>query len=385
MVRKFREVREALKKIPGSWNAFTESRFEDFIKCAAEFEEMRDSTIRLSDFIDFVSRKKRRDFAEPGMVRIMTMHQSKGLGFDWVILPLYESGKMVDEHHTGPLKHYSPDWITVNPGSAIAMTDAVLAEAEKARRHVEVYNSLCLNYVAMTRAKIAMTVILNPPNKTPPSQPEKFSDLCRLVKLETQGDPSWYVKFKREDQSGKTQEEKPSLIRRRREAVKKSRPSESFFSGLKGDSLFDDNFGKAAERGTRVHAEFEKIEWAQGEALLKLPEGFCNAFTKKTSDDLLWREKTYELFTDGKWETGQFDRVVFSTLEGEKSAIIYDFKTNAIRDGESKEDFKKRLCDIYSGQMSSYKRALSLLTGIRRENIQTILLSTTIGEEISVS
>ncbi len=373
MVRKFREVREALKKIPGSWNGFTESRFEDFIKCAAEFEEIRDAQTRLSDFIDFLSRKTRRDFAEPGMVRIMSMHQSKGLGFDWVIIPFYESENMIAERHTGPLVHGDPDWVTENPGISVSMTDPVLARAERARQQMQIYNSLCLDYVAMTRAKRALTVILHPRNRKDPPSPEKFSDLVRLVGLETSGDSAWYEKIERNDApDGKR--DRAEIRRNRRDFIVKSRPSESFYAGLRGDVLFGDDFGKAAKRGIEAHARYEKIEWADEAVAAELPEAFRPAFVKPSADATVWRERSYEFFADGGWETGQFDRVVFTGSGDARKAVVYDFKTNAVRSGESEEDFVERMKGTYSGQMNLYRRALSRLTGIAPKNIRAVLL-----------
>jgi ATP-dependent exoDNAse (exonuclease V) beta subunit len=381
MVRKFRDVREALKSIPNSWNDFIESRFEDFIKCAAEFEEMRDATMRLSDFIEFISRKKRRDFAEPGMVRIMTMHQSKGLGFDWVILPFYEWENMMGQRHLGILEHSDPDWVMVNPGCTTDMADSVLGEAERKRQQVQVYNSLCLDYVAMTRAKLAMTIILNPKNKTAPSSPERFSDLVRLVGLETKGNPLWYKNVEHKDVQTEIKT-RPEIKRSSRQKIWKSRPSESFYDGLSGDILFADNLDKAAKRGVELHSQYEHIEWANNDELKSLPEGFHAAFTKNNPSDHVWREKDYELFVDGKWETGRFDRVVFREENGEPSAIIYDFKTNTLKPNETITDFKQRLHKMYSRQMQSYRKSLSLLTNIPIEKIKTTLLSVEIKKEI---
>ena len=384
MVRKFREVREALKRIPDTWNAFTESRFEDFIKCAAEFEEMRDATMRLSDFAEFVSRKTRRDFAEPGMVRIMTMHQSKGLGFDWVIIPFHEPEKMIGERHVGPLAHSGPDWIMENPGISVDMTDKVLSAAERNRQQIQIYNTLCLDYVAMTRAKRALTIILNPKNAKPPATTERFSDLVRLVGLETCGDPAWYTKVKRKTADVRTVE-RPAVVRSARSAVRKSRPSESYYAGLRGDVLFGDDFGKAAERGSEVHAGYERIEWADEAQTAELPEAFRPAFVKPSADATVWRERGYECLRDGCWESGQFDRVVFTGQGSAREATIYDFKTNAVRSGESRAKFADRMRETYAGQMMSYRRALSHLTGIPEDRIKTVLLLDATGQSAVVT
>lgn len=383
MVRLFREVREALKKIPDSWNAFTESRFEDFIKCAAEFEENRDATMRLSDFIAYLSHKKRRDFAEPGMVRILSMHQSKGLGFDWVIIPFYEPEKMIGERHVGPLEQTDPAWILDNPGTSVAMTDEVLAAAERKRQQIQRYNTLCLDYVAMTRAKRALTLILHPQNAKPPPVPEKFSDLVRFVGLKTEGDPLWYTKVNRREVS-QNRPQRPVVTRSRRKTVKKSRPSELFYAGLRGDLLFRDDFGQAARRGTEAHARYERIEWAEGARLEALPAAFRAAFRKPSHEAMVWRERGYELLMDGRWETGQFDRVVLTGTGETRQAVIYDFKTNALRAGETARAFAARMRTTYAPQMRSYRRALACLTNLAETKIKTVLLLTSTEELVEV-
>lgn len=382
MTRKFREVREALKSVPDSWNAFTESRFEDFIKCAAEFEEMRDPSMRLSDFVDFLSHKKRRDYAEPDMVRIMTMHQSKGLGFDWVIIPFYElHGLAGDSKKAGQLEGENGDWVLAYPTSNAAMADASLNVAENRRKQMQVYSALCLDYVAMTRAKRSLTLILMPPNKTakPTDMPNRFSDLVRAVELKTNGDPSWFKKIEKEERAP-ILDGRPSVVRGRRRILVRSRPSESYYSGLRGDILFEDNFGLAAKRGVEAHARYEQIEWLDPAAART---AFDRALVKPSDNAVLWRERRYELMVDGKWETGQFDRVVF-TLEGDRrEAVIYDFKTNALREGEMPETFVERMRQTYSPQMAAYRRALAALTCIGE--IRTVLLLAATGDAVEIA
>lgn len=391
MVRKFREIREVIKEIPNAWNDFTEARFADFINCAVEFESMREATMRLSDFAEFVANKKRRDYAEDGMIRIMTMHQSKGLGFNWVIVPFYEHDELVGSksQHVGPLEQMEPNWILNNPGIKTAMTDPVLAKAERVREQVQIYNSLCLNYVAMTRAMNALTIILHPQNKTQKKKagdagfPKRFSDIVRMVELETKGNPRWYQAFEEKEPgfSNASSEKCDAIKRKMRSAIKKSRPSESFYSGLKADALFSDNFGKSAERGNKAHKAYSKIEWIEAS---QAKNSFERALVKPQERATLWREKAYEIFVDGVWETGQFDRVVFIGEGDERRAIIYDFKTNVQRLGESEREFLLRMRETYATQMSKYKKALSALTGIPLERIETKLLLEALLVEVDI-
>ena len=376
MVRMFRDAREALKNVPDSWNAFTESRFEDFIKCAAEFEDDRDARTRLSDFVEYLENRTRRDYAERGVVRIMTMHQSKGLGFDHVIIPFCEREPLVgSSRHAEVLEGENPSWMLSHPGPDAAMADTTLAAAERRRQHVQRYAALCLYYVAMTRAKKALTLILHPRNKNMPEMPERFSDLVRMSGLTTSGDGSWYLSMsaKREDPKVHACEAGPCIVRRPRREIAKVRPSESFHSGLKGDVLFADDFGAAAERGKDAHSKFERIEWLEAD---KAGTELELELVKPSPEATVWRERAYEIFVNGRWESGQFDRVVF-WREGDggvRRARICDYKTNAVRKGESVSEFEERMCETYREQMMSYRASLAALTGIEPRNIELRLL-----------
>ena len=160
-------------------------------------------------------------------------------------------------------------------------------------------------------------------------------------------------------------------MRKKRECVAKARPSESYMAGLSADSLFMDDYGAGAEYGRELHAKYEKVSWiAAGDA----KDDFDRAFVKPENCTELWRERSYELFTDGAWESGQFDRVVFSGEGAERKAEIFDFKTNAKRSGESVADYEVRMRETYLPQMSAYRRAVHLLSGMPLERISAQLL-----------
>ena len=391
LVRKFRDVREALKAIPGTWNDFTEARFEDFIKCVAEFEASRDATMRLSDFSSYLEYKTRRDYAEPGMVRIMTMHQSKGLGFEWVIVPFFEPDNLSSNRHLGPLEGEDMSWLLSNPASVVDEFDPVLSAAERRRQQIQRYNSLCLCYVAMTRAKRALTLILDPQKisetkseSKSAATAEKFSDLVRQAGLTTRGRKDWYLDYSLQEKGDKPPTEQP-LVRSSRVQVVKSRPSETFYTGLGGDRLFAEDFGAAARRGVDIHAEYQRIEWATEEKLKELPVGFREAFVRPSPEAMVWRERSYELFADGRWESGQFDRVVFAGIGSGRTATVYDFKTNAVRRGEDAAAFSARMVGAYAGQMRKYRDAVVRLTGIPSSRVRTVLLLVSTGTMAEVA
>ena len=71
------------------------------------------------------------------------------------------------------------------------------------------------------------------------------------------------------------------------------------------------------------------------------------------------------------------------TGEGdEREAVIYDFKTNALRSGESIEAFEQRMSRTYSPQMSAYRAALGSLTGLSANRIRSVLLLQSTGTAV---
>jgi ATP-dependent exoDNAse (exonuclease V) beta subunit len=155
--------------------------------------------------------------------------------------------------------------------------------------------------------------------------------------------------------------------------ISKARPSESFMTGLAADSLFADDYGAGAEYGKEMHAKYEKVEWiSEAEAR----DAFDQTFVKPEGFSELWRERSYEIFADGSWESGQFDRVVFTGEGEDRKATLLDFKTNAMRQGETVEAYETRLRETYAQQMAAYRRAVHMLTGMPIANVSAKLLLT---------
>ena len=94
------------------------------------------------------------------------------------------------------------------------------------------------------------------------------------------------------------------------------------------DALFDAGYGTAAQKGEAAHLAYQTIEWADAETAAAMPTAFREAFVKPSPEATVWRERGYELFADGRWETGRFDRVVFTGTGESRRATVYDFKTN---------------------------------------------------------
>ena len=386
LVRTFRELRARLPENPAeAWSTFTEGRFTDMLHAAAEFELGQEPGTRLSDFADFLAEKRKRNLAEPGKVKIMTIHRSKGLGFDYVILPLYEP-KALDVAADGAL--VADGWVMPNPGTKVANIVPGLSEACAARQERVEEEALCTYYVAMTRAKNAMTVICRPPTKSGTSR--YMSDFVREALPGPIGDPRWYEQVSAPRQSAAETEVPRLFVRKKRENVRRRLPSFAFRHGMSAGELFADGSVRQAarQRGTDVHAQFEAIEWidpARPENDLErqiLSNGWTDAFVKGDDVVALWRERSYERLVGTEWESGQFDRVVFRGGGGKRCAVIYDFKTNSLRRGETNEEFAARMRTAYAGQMASYRAAVASLAGLSRGNVKTVLLLVATGEAV---
>jgi ATP-dependent exoDNAse (exonuclease V) beta subunit len=158
----------------------------------------------LDDFLDRARAHGRRQAASAGTVQILTIHRSKGLGFDIVLLPVLDTTRMDAAPRETFLVHRGRDlgarWLLHRPVSAIAEADASLGEAHRQQVNDAAYDELCVWYVALTRAKHSLHVFTVPPAKS--GGPSPVNLLHRAVAsfpaqgdlLWEAGDPAWFQK-----------------------------------------------------------------------------------------------------------------------------------------------------------------------------------------------
>ena len=367
IVRVFRELRAKLPADPeAAWSRYTEERFTDMLKVAAEFEIGMKGGTRLSDFRGYLASRTKRELAEEGKIRIMTIHRSKGLGFDYVVLPLYEHDALTKEQR-GPL--VGDDWILPDPGAKVAKAVGGLEQAYTLRKDRAEQEALCTYYVAMTRAKEAMTIILHPQPKGAATG-VRMSDYVREgIGSEAElGDRAWFGEpCGAGSEELEVKEGEPSAVRLppaptargTRVRVKKRLPSKGFVSGQSAGELFAPKGPRKAamERGTEIHAKYEQLEWFEG---AEKPAGFVE----------LWRERPFEVFDSGEWISGRFDRVVFFRKDGDPASDVRSLcaEVQDLKTGRPRPD------DFYEPQLAAYRRAVHLLTGIPPERITSRII-----------
>lgn len=377
---------------PAGLDPFTRARLDALLRAAAQFAADADAETTLTDFTAFVEAFKTRDVADTSTVKILTVHRSKGLGFDLVLLPLIEKNGLDAARAAEVL--FAPDgsWLLANPGRQVTEADATLAAARAHTADDAVFEALCVQYVAMTRAKRALLVLLRP-------EPERASEACYFGEHVASalagglpwcsGDPRW---FERTPAPPPPQAPLPAasaapLARPPRILVRRTTPSAAACFGRPASELFSLRDDTALQRGTRLHEALRRIVWldpaapqppglAPEELDLTAPSAFRDALKRPADATGLWRERSFELLADDVWMSGTFDRVVFRSAADGRSAEIFDFKTNRRRSNESQAAFAQRLADTYAAQMADYRRALARLTSLPEAAIRCTLLLT---------
>lgn len=411
---------------------FGRKRLNDLINAAGEFG--RTAGRGCNDFLRFIDNYQLHELGTDNAVRVMTIHQSKGLGFDIVILPDLERGNMTKAGHPDfviarDLGTDRPLWALKMPRAIIAESDPVLATQVQKENQTACFGALCLLYVALTRAKQGLYMVACFPGKG-----SRVVTPAALLKIQLAGDPrptsgpaiqisgeevtclyetgerEWYIKAPSRPQPVKPAEP-PELstefgtypsLRRRLLGVS---PSTIEGREIRADLLFAHVTHDSVEFGQAIHELFEKVSWidevdiedlirdwqetsyASEEMRRRAVEQFRQALaspevrqvlSRPSGDVALWREKHFEIVLEDQWITGVFDRVTISQDANGKPlrAIILDFKSNEItNDAELAST-----AEHFRPQLSLYGRALSRILQIDPAQVTLQLLFTCAGK-----
>ncbi len=129
----------------------------------------------LDDFLELAATHGRRQVASTANVQILTIHRSKGLGFDVVLLPVFDGTRMDGAPRETFLawrgEPLTTEWLLHRPTAAVAGMDPVLRRAHEQQVHDAAYDALCVWYVGLTRAKHALHVFTIAPGKSGGTSP----------------------------------------------------------------------------------------------------------------------------------------------------------------------------------------------------------------------
>ena len=406
------------------FDAWNRHRFGQLIALGLQFEKRNE--LRAARFVDLIEHTPVSDpMAAP--VRIMTVHASKGLEFDAVLMPFFDTGSKprnpLISQRLDPRRGFSR--LSLTPSKAVIPFSPPLVVMTGERVGREIQEDLCVLYVAMTRARQRLEIILPPPilnssvfrteNLLRATMVDGFLEPYEIRNAEVLWHNATDVEF--QYRAGEPTEELelqtplPASIQLQDSKGKRSlprwSPSSTEGDGLVGGSaLLSTSASAARSRGTAIHRLFEEIMWLDnyqakdqhllhllsecgytGSAAMDLITSFRDALEQPAVKELLsrpqqyedvdvWREQTFAVAMVDEHGAdsilnGIFDRVEVHKTGGEiTSAVIIDFKTGAVA-GEldllSKADF-------YRSQMRAYRKALCSRTGLHAEQVSCKLL-----------
>lgn len=406
-----RTLREYVGTFAKRLDAYSQAALNRFISSAQNYEANADAESGIDGFLEYFERQKVRDMANPSVVNILSIHRSKGLGFDWVIVPIKarESFLRFSDSLMGD------GWVINEVSKEVAIAIPVLAEKYREAENRSALANLHNYYVAFTRNKEALWVVMPKVKKGSSSisirnlivsglrLAEKEIESKRIV-FESGTDPStgkgqskiiWQAK--KEVKKFSFREGEENFVRKTPSHTHLLLPEEERIAA----TLFDEGETASLRRGTAIHAYLETIEWIDEESEKKERcEGWDTGVKIDLSEDTpmrralmkpkdgevkdLWRERSFEIAWKGEWVSGVFDRVVFIEREGRLCAEIYDFKTNRRRVGEDVGAFIRRMKESYSAQMEAYRGAICVMTGIPKERITATLLLTELRESVGI-
>lgn len=147
-----------------SLDSFHARRGAQLIEAARAFEKSPSTS--LDAFLDFMESWTVQEPGSPSHVQVLTAHKSKGLGFDMVILPQLNSHLRSSGNHSLLVKRKddgSVEWIVDKPPKPVSSHDPVTSSVVQAMKDDGCFEELCLFYVASTRAKKALYLVIDPP------------------------------------------------------------------------------------------------------------------------------------------------------------------------------------------------------------------------------
>jgi ATP-dependent exoDNAse (exonuclease V) beta subunit len=399
-------------------------RLLELVGLAGSYDER--ATLRPHDFVELVEQTSVA-VTRTAPVQVMTVHKSKGLEFDVVILADLESAltgggrpTVVYERdgETGPITRICRYMNDVTRGFVPELQPLFDRETRRTVRE-----SLCTLYVAMTRARQGLYMLIDPPAANERTIRRKPSSILRRALgqepigpeqvLYEHGDESWIDAAP--DEIETPAPEPPGAIRLKAS----SRPSygasvsPSRLAAAQGEQSPADRLaladGNARDRGTAIHAMFERIEWLEngtpdlaelaGVAAGSSPrrgaawatrqaEAFAGMLQHEAVRHAVslggrdpktvrvWCEQRFARIVDGSLQLGAIDRLEAEyDAEGSvRRAVVIDFKTDDISAADA-----AKTAEIYRAQLKAYRQAAARFLGIDAAAVETVVLFVTPG------
>jgi ATP-dependent helicase/nuclease subunit A len=394
-----------------SLDDFGRKRLGELTNAAIQFDQT--GSRDCNSFLRFMEDYEIHDLAASEAVRVMTIHQSKGLGFDIVFLPDLGSDNMAGGGQPGLVLAREPElgrplWALQMPRRVVAGSDDVLKEQVEAADETASFDALCLLYVAMTRARQGLYMITSFQGKT-----AQMLTPAAFLKRQLRGDPKptagdpfrigeeeavcLYESGNRGWHAGEAERVKPLAVPAEaglppdfsrqpsvRPRLVRVQPSKRPETAQRAGLLFAPDAQDARDLGTAVHQLFQRVPWIEEADVEGLIAGWSapssmsedlkqkavgvfrravaapeirGVLTRPAGNVELWRERRFEIVIGRRWVSGAFDRVVVLRDHKGKAqgATVLDFKSDEIADDAALAELARQ----YKPQMEAYRSALS--------------------------
>ncbi len=344
-------------------------------------------------------------------VHIITIHRSKGLEYDAVILPFIQVPAQSAFFLSNNVDRLNaPDGSILVPqkqgASALAamwpQLQASLDTAEQAANEAGL-NEL---YVALTRAAYANYIImhasLKPGNNSfggiiKNSLPDSDAGQLANTGFLEYGEKDWFLTAGLKDRPAPERgDAAPVVLPKAAPRRSRKSPSKAHDATIQENEMpqsaphTEDGFAPA-EFGTLVHALFEQVghcgnaplpPWATAPAndaqrvvakALQQPD--IRALLSPPPGSLILREQPVEAVSGGSWTSAVIDRLtLFRHGESVTGAHIVDYKTDRRGDAEPQEQ-DAALVERHAPQLAAYRDLVCRAFSLPREKVSATLLS----------
>lgn len=390
------------------------------------------SSLRPGEFVHYVE-TQRCEEPSNSKIRVMTVHQSKGLEFDCVVLPDLEAPLMLPPRYVtrSATPGTAPDLVALYRSEEyFESLGGELLQARRETRDRMVQEALCLLYVALTRSARSLHLLIPPTVRA--HHPKSFAGLLRaalapdrplkpMELLWEQGDPDWSAGMHVDPAPAPPSSAPPLQFAPSRRATPRQGSSPSGQNRKSAVRLADMLKGSGftgADRGTLFHRWLQEIHWLDDSPIpeqrfrrlaglsglsekeiehcfqqfwkvLQRPElrsslqreaysGLLKELCRRHStalEDLSLDVRTEVPFihevSAGETIGGKIDRLILISRLGKPiAAEIIDFKTDV---AATPEDVK-RLENLYEGQLAAYRAAVAILWNLPPAAVTSRLL-----------
>jgi ATP-dependent helicase/nuclease subunit A len=343
---------------------FGKRRAGDIISALADLDSRGAATPQ--EAADWLDRLEISQNPGSAAVQVMTIHKAKGLGFDVVILPDVPSDSVPAAQRFEIAE--GAGWLSETPPKWVRELIPEMREAEQRWADAQRYEAFCMLYVALTRSKRGLYVMLEKPAASQKAdKPSLENWLRRSISAEGRTGIVY--------QSGSERwiEDMPRQVSVKAPAVRSclgdrvSRRERSNPSGVKMP-IYGGRSSGGVKFGTAVHEAFAEVAWADespirfrddeaGRLVARVVESaeLGHFFERRGQSVECLREQAVDAVVGGKWISGTVDRLhLYRVASGDVIRVeVIDFKTERV---EHMDEIQQR----YAGQMAAYRVMLEV-------------------------